>query len=100
MAFDMYCGNKREKIDHHEESIFTYANDSDVLPELKKLWESFYDGPIIYPENSNRIVHELILLRSMLGPTGNKIHMKLIDRLLLLFSHSYSSGEPVKCVSD
>jgi hypothetical protein len=62
MAFDMYLGQRREKIDHHEEFSFELIEDEAMYPELSRIWEGFYRSPVISPEQANRLVHELIML--------------------------------------
>jgi hypothetical protein len=101
MAFDMCCGEINEKIDHHEEGLFVLVNEDDGVqfPTLYWLWREFYDGPVISPENSNRLVHELILFRALNKDLERSYHV-LIERLLVFFSGAYVTSKSIKCISD
>lgn len=101
MAFDMYLGKTRAKIDHHEEAIFDFVNENDAFPELGRIWEQYYDNPRISPVAANDLVHELIDLRERLVRSSEHHHLAdVITRLLPFFSAAYRSGDDIKCVSD
>ncbi|NEQ50766.1 MAG: hypothetical protein F6K11_11625 [Leptolyngbya sp. SIO3F4] len=97
MAFDMYAEEKHEKIDHHEEYIFSFISESSASPNLNWLWNNFYNGPTISPEVANGLVHELIQLKAMVTtPTDHG----LIDRLLIFLSFAHLNKISIRCVSD
>ncbi|WP_158587212.1 hypothetical protein [Motilimonas pumila] len=98
MAFDMYADQLQEKIAHNEEFLFTYVNENEDFPLLNLVWEAFYDGPEIYPEQSNSLVHELISLKAL--HPSDKYLANTIDRLLVFFSLCYQNDSTIKCVSD
>ncbi len=100
MSFDMYCLGRKEAIEHHEEGIFEYINENEAYPELFKVWEAFYEGSIIDPECSNRIVLELIALREELSEQDRKAYSRLVDRLQSFFCFSYVEKASIRCVSD
>jgi hypothetical protein len=97
LAFDMYSGTKKESIAHHEEFIFSYVNQADEFSELKRICESYYRDPKLTPAQSNKIVHELIHIKTLLQ---NNHEQKIVDRLLLFFSYYYLHNESVLCESD
>jgi hypothetical protein len=100
MAFDMYLGERREKIDYHEEFIFELIEDEMMYPELSLIWRDFYGKPIISPEQSNRLIHELIMLHEKSNLSQNKIFTQLILRLLQFFSAAYMSDREIRCAGD
>ncbi len=98
MAFDMYLGDRHEKIDHHEDFIFTLIGDGDAYPELARIWTEFYSNFVIAPEQANRLVHELILL--VATAAENQVLTRLVLRLLPFFSAAYVSGQGIQCHGD
>jgi hypothetical protein len=100
MAFDMYLGERSEKIDHHEAFIFKLIEDQSAYPELSRIWKQFYGNPVISPEQSNRLVHELIMLLEKSGLSENKIFTNLMFRLLRFFSAAYVSDQEIQCTGD
>jgi len=68
MAFALLAGELRLSISHSEEYILQAAYQApEKYPELTKIWEEFYDSPVIKHDRSNRIVHELIELHAGAG---------------------------------
>ncbi|WP_422040664.1 hypothetical protein [Roseibium sp.] len=68
MAFELRAGELRLSISHSEEYILQAAYQApEKYPELTKIWEEFYDRPVIERDRSNRIVHELIELHAGAG---------------------------------
>lgn len=101
MAFDMYAGERSERIDHHEEFLFSLvAADESEYPQLMSIWERFYDGPCLAPEQAGAIVHELIELLSNNGGEQGSHLAKIVMRLLPFFSFAYKRGLKIKCSSD
>ncbi|TQV73842.1 hypothetical protein FLL45_13315 [Aliikangiella marina] len=101
MAFDLYLGKERACIEHHEEGIFSAITDDSRYPKLNRLWEEFYNGPLIQPGTANELVHELINLRTEMSNQVDSKHLVLaIDRLLPFLSKAYKSEEQIRCVSD
>ena len=105
MAFDMYfrvgAVKRREKVDLHEEFILQLMDEDDKYPTANFLWESFYNGPQLNPDQSNQLVHELLLLKS---ESTNHHQFKLIttvvDRLVIFFSTAYRNNVSITCISD
>jgi hypothetical protein len=100
MAFDMYLGERSEKIDYHEVFIFELIENQAVYPELSRIWKDFYGNPVISPERSNRLVHELIMLLEKSNLSDNKIFTSLMFRLLQFFSAAYVSNQEIQCTGD
>ena len=98
MAFDMRFENTTEKIDSHEEVLFSYISKDKDFPCLNKLWEDFYNDPIIGHSQSNCIVHELIALRSR--TKDDKTTQYVIERLLPFFSKAFVLKQEIRCISD
>ena len=100
----MYIENKRECIDHHEEELLmqVYQDVKDPpYPELNRIWESFYDGPLIMPDVSKRVAKELIVLREEISLKKEfKYLLVTIDRLVPFFEESARRRITIKCVSD
>lgn len=101
MAFDMYAGDAKESIEHHEEFIFVLATEnSSRYPQLSALWDRFYDDPSLSPQQSNSLVHELIDLLTSNGGGVNKPLANLILRILPFFSRAFQGQTEVRCTSD
>ena len=98
MAFDMYCCGERAFIGHHEEGLFRLVDEDDQFPQLSSIWRDFYKSPRILPDAANAIVHELILLRTLI--TDEKPLLHAIDRLLPFFSRAYKTRTTIECASD
>ena len=97
----MYAGDRRELIDHHEEFIFSVAEQyENSFPELMRLWEQFYDGPRLSPAQAGAIVHELIELVSTINSPRERQLTELVLRLLPFFSYAYKENVEIKCLSD
>ena len=100
MAFDMFAGDLRLSIHHSEEYIFVSAAQSpEKYPELTRVWESFYDDPVIDHQRSNRIVHELIALLANSG-TSDPAMSNSVQRFLPFFSEAYTRSFSIQCKSD
>ena len=100
MAFDMYAGDLRLSINHSEEYILQSASQSpEKYPELTRVWEEFYDGPVIDHDRSNRIVHELIALLPSSGDPNPALSHS-IERFLPFFSAAYTGSLTIQCKSD
>ena len=100
MAFDMYAGDLRLSINHSEEYILQSASQApEKYPELTKVWEEFYDGPVIDHGRSNRIVHELIALLPSSGEPNPALSHS-IQRFLPFFSAAYTRSLTIQCKSD
>ena len=102
MAFDMYAGPYSEAIGHHEEFVLQLAYDPEEggrYSQLSQLWESFYDGPHLSPQQSNLLVHELIALQAQHG-SANKELGRIVFRLIAFFSAAYTFNLEVVCGSD
>jgi hypothetical protein len=100
MAFDMYLGEKYEKIDHHEEFIFGLIEDDSMYPELSRIWIGFYTNLVISPQQSNRLIHELLMLLEKANLSENKTFTKLLLRLLPFFSAAYVNDQDIRCAGD
>ncbi len=101
MALELRCEEKSSFIDHHEEELLDIAYDESLYPQMKWLWDCFYDSPIISCDAANDFVHELIALRSAFAKNESKLYLlATIDKLLPLFSYAYKQKKPVKCFSD
>lgn len=100
MAFDMYLGEKYEKIDHHEEFIFGLIEDDLMYPELSRIWIGFYTNLVISPQQSNRLIHELLMLLETANLSENRTFTKLLLRLLPFFSGAYVNGQDIRCAGD
>ncbi|WP_422374428.1 hypothetical protein [Roseibium sp.] len=89
-------------INHTEEYILQSAyQEPEKYPELTKLWEEFYDGPVIDPDSANRIVHELIeLLAGSADPDPDPALSDSIQRFLPFFSKAYTRSLDIQCKSD
>ena len=84
MSFDMKIveNDKTDIIDYDEELIF-YINDLYELEcsELNSLWEKFYDGPRIYPNQSENLVNEIEKIESFTKKyQGQKCPKEIIER--------------------
>jgi hypothetical protein len=97
MAFDMYAGSRYEKIEHEEEFVFSLITESEEFIHLNNIWDNFYNGPKIEYQNANKIVHELITLKSKVL---SKNEHRIIDRWLIFFSYSYTQEKDIRCASD
>ena len=100
MAFDMYAGDRRERIESHEEFLFSLASDAPNYPELSALWENFYNSPRLSPQQANAVVHELIALLAANGGNTNKVLNSVVGRLLPFFSAACRNGHEIRCSSD
>ena len=100
MAFDMYAGDLRLSINRAEEYILQSAyQEPEKYPELTRIWEEFYDGPVIDHDRSNRIVHELIALLASSGEPDPALSHS-IQRFLPFFSEAYARSLTIRCKSD
>tara|TARA_B100001059_G_C17726337_1_gene523662 strand:- start:227 stop:529 length:303 start_codon:yes stop_codon:yes gene_type:complete len=100
MAFDLYSGNLSESIEHHEEGIFGFV-DSAKHPQLHRMKDSFYKDPAFTPNQSNDLVHELIMVHGAIAKDKeNKYLAAVINRLLAFFSGAYKTGQQVRSESD
>ena len=100
MAFDMYAGDLRLSISHSEELILHLASqEPEKYPELTKVWEGFYDDPVIDHDRSNRIVHELIALIPSSGDPNPALSHS-VQRFLPFFSTAYTRSLTIQCKSD
>jgi hypothetical protein len=98
MAFDMFAGEAHLSINRSEEILFQIAHENpEEFPELTRLWETFYDGPLISNEQSGKLVHELIELGES---AGNEKLKHIIGRLLPFFSRAFRSSLDIQCLSD
>ncbi len=93
----MYLKSEMLSIEHYEEDLFLLINENSEYPKLMELWENYYRGPKINPNEANDMVHELILLRSLID---DKRVIAVIDKLLPFFSKAYKLQKSIKCVSD
>lgn len=102
MAFDMYAGDRRDQIDHHEESLFELiGTDDNQYPNLRFIWENIYEGPRIDPVVSELLVHELLHLSDVNSHTNDaKWISPIVLRLSTFFSYAYREGLTVRCSSD
>ncbi len=101
MPFDIYLDEERVFIDHHEEHMFDLINEDDNYPQLNWIWEEFYNGPVIYPNIANDLVHELIALRQRVVQNKEYKYLTVpIDRIMPLLSKAYKSGQLLNCMSD
>ncbi|MEO0510935.1 MAG: hypothetical protein AAF065_13880 [Verrucomicrobiota bacterium] len=100
MAFDMKADGLKEAIQHHEEEIFSKILENDDYPQLNRIWEQFYDGPQIFPDQANELVHELIALKEEKICEEEKHMNYTIDRLISFFSKSYRLKKQIYCISD
>ena len=100
MAFDLYLGDERAFIDHHEEGIFDLINEGSY-PQLSRLWDCYYKSPPISYETANDLVHELIHLRQEIGAEKSEAYLvRTIDRLLPLLSKAYKLKINIRTCSD
>lgn len=101
MAFDMYAGDLRLRINVSEEYILQSASQAfEKYPELTKLWEvEFYDGPVIDHHRSNRIVHELTALFAN-SDDPDPAFSHSIKRFLPFFSEAYTRSLTIRRKSD
>jgi hypothetical protein len=101
MAFDLYLNSERSYIDHHEEEIFLLISDDEEFPNLNWLWQNFYEGPRISPEISNKLVHELLMLKAQFKELKDNDHLNVpIERILPFLSKAYLSNTEIRCASD
>ncbi len=101
MALELIFDNESNFIDHNEEELLTIAYGDTKYPHLTRLWDDFYDNPIIYYNFLNDIVHELITIRKqLLAYEGKDDLVSAIDRLLPFFSSAYKQVKTIKCISD
>lgn len=100
MAFALLAGELRLSISHSEEYILQAAYQApEKYPELTKIWEEFYDDPVIDHDRSNLIVHELIELQaSARDPVPALSHST--QRFLDFFSKAYTRSFNIECKSD
>ena len=101
MAFEMYAGELRGEVASHEERIFVeISSRAQDYPELSKIWTQFYSSPKLLPEQSERIVHELIdFMSDPIHSTDSDIQ-RVVLRLLPFFSKAYRLNTIVRCASD
>ena len=101
MPFDIYLGEERVFIDHHEELMFDLINDDANYPQLNWIWKKFYDSPVIQPCIANDLVHELITLRQQVIENNDHKYLAVpIDRVMPLLSKAYKSDQQLKSMSD
>ena len=87
MAFDMFAGDSRDCIAHHEEFIFELAQAHPArYPELLAMFHLLYDSPRLSARQAGALVHELIDLLASHGGLGNKPLAAVVVRLLPFFS--------------
>lgn len=98
----MYFGLRHEKIDHHEEYIFTVPEAApERFPELKAIWSSFYSDFVLLPKQSDSLVYELLLLlEEQGGIDANKSLLNLVLRLIMFFSAASRANQQVRCSGD
>lgn len=97
--------NLRDRIGHDEEYFLQFVTDHQLpCPELSRIWESFYDGPRIYPNQSRSITAEIGIvdsaIRSHLPATKLRSWESTRDRLILFFHESEKQDGVIQCVSD
>jgi hypothetical protein len=101
VAFDMYLGDRREKIDENEEYIFTMASASaQEYPELLALWSRFYSSFQLSPGQASALIHELLCLLEEQDSPANKPLSALVLRLSRFFSAACRSNQPIACAGD
>ena len=101
MAFDMYLGDRREKVEDHEEYIFTMAAaEPSRFPHLNSIWARFYSSFDIDSEQANALVHELLELHETNAAGGSKSFPLLVLRLTQFFSAAVRASAQVKCHGD
>ncbi len=97
----MYLGERHEKIDYHEEYIFSLASTSaEHYPELNALWSRFYSSFQLTPSQANALIHELLSLLEEQDPAPNKPLSALVLRLSRFFSAASRSNQQIKCAGD
>ena len=97
----MYLGDRREKIDDHEEFIFAMASSSaGKYPELTAQWSRFYSSFQLSPGQAGALVHELLCLLEEQDPPANKLLSALVLRLSRFFSAAFRSNQPIACAGD
>ena len=90
MAFDMYAGKRHEKIEHHEEGLFSLIESDDQYPLLNDLWVRFYNGPRISAEHAKRLALELIQLGDLLRSLQtDEVLLTATHRLAEFFNHTH-----------
>ena len=97
MAFDLYAEGFKTSIEQHEISMFHHLN-PDKHPQLKQMWNDFYDDPTYSFDQSNEIVHELIDLKTLENLSNSEKFT--IEKLLMFFSRAYISKTMVHSSSD
>lgn len=101
MAFDMYLGDRREKVDAHEDYIFTMASDAPTsYPQLNSIRSRFYSSFVIEHEQANNLVHELLQLHEENASGATKSFASLVLRLTMFFSTAARLGLQIKCHGD
>ena len=101
MAFDMHADGDHQIIGLHEEFIFHLARaDEDAFPTLMWLWDAYYDGPLISPQQASALMHELLELWARHGAEGNPALSRLCLRLLRFFSRAVRANATIRTSSD
>ena len=101
MAFDMYLGDRREKVEDHEEYIFTMAAAEPVkFPHLNSIWAQFYSSFDVDSEQANALVHELLELHETNATGSGKAFPVVVLRLAEFFSAAVRAKAKVKCHGD
>lgn len=101
MAFDMYAGDRQEKIASQDKFIFYLASRApERYPELNAIWMSFHSDPRVSAEQAGALVHELLSLYEEQTPAASKPLAALVLRLATFFSAASRSNREVRCSSD
>lgn len=108
MAFDMQIAGTAlvDQIDDDEEYLFILIEEHNLdCPILSAIWESFYEGPRIFPNQANSISEELALIDQLIKSTpklraeaqnwGN-LHL----RLKKFFAEASRLNAFIRCLSD
>ena len=109
MAFDMTMSltGRREKIEHYEEAFLRMIELEEDLdcPILEGIWEAFYEGPKIYPNQAAAAVNELDSVnRFMADPKRSKSDRdqwtRTYSRLRSFFAEAHEISSMIQCFSD
>ena len=101
MAFDMFAGDSRDGIAHHEEFIFELAQAHPArYRELLAIFRLFHDSPRLSARQAGALVHELIDLLAAHGGLANKPLAAVVVRLLPFFSRACRQDQDIRCSSD
>jgi hypothetical protein len=90
-------GYRADRIGHDEEALFALIDEHPGYPALADLWDRFYDGPRIDPDQCGALAEELLRLKPLVDDPQLAAS---VDRIRHFFLSAHEKQRSVYCASD